>query len=123
MKRILRSASINASLRTIPSLIISRLKHQKIKPVRANASLSEIIEKNQMRYSLTFPDTNRQFNVVFEKNFPHEIVSWEEIYESGFGPDSKKLVTKAVRDKSVILDYWNRNSTFDEVLRGKLGLE
>ena len=76
-----------------------------------------------MEYSLTFPETNREFKFVFEKNFPHEIVSWEETYKSGFGADSKELTTKAVRDKSVLLDYWNRNSTFDEVLREKLGIE
>ena len=107
----------------VPSLIVSRLKHQEIKPVMADAVLKEIKENNQMEYSLSFPETNREFKIVFERNFPHEIVSWEETYNSGFGADSKKLTTKAVRDKSVLLDYWNRNSTFDEVLREKLGIE
>ncbi len=107
----------------LPSLIVSRLKHQEIKPVMADATLTEIKEKNYMEYSLTFPETNREFKVVFEKDFPHEIVSWEESYSSGFGSNAKELVTRAVRNKSVMLDYWNKNSTFDEVLRQKLGIE
>lgn len=107
----------------IPSLIVSRLKHQEIKPVRAVANLKEIPEKNEMNYSVKFPDTGRQLNITFEKDFPYEIISWEERYKSGFGRDSKELVTRAVRDKSVMLDYWNKNSTFDEVLREKMGIE
>lgn len=107
----------------IPSLVVSRLRHQEIKPVRADSSLTELSNKSQMQYSLSFPDTGRQFNIVFEKNFPHEIVSWEEIYKSGFGSGTKKLVTRSVRNKCVLLDYWNKNSTFDEVLREKMGLE
>jgi len=107
----------------IPSLIVSRLKHQEIKPVKAVASLNEISEKNEMNYSLKFPDTGRQLNITFEKNFPYEIISWEEIYKSGFGNNPKELVTRAVRDKSVMLDYWNKNNTFDEVLREKMGIE
>jgi len=107
----------------IPSLIVSRLKHQEINPVRAVAELKEIPEKNEMSYSVKFPDTGRQLNITFEKNFPYEIISWEERYKSGFGPDSKELVTRAVRDKSVLLDYWNKNSTLDEVLREKMGLK
>ena len=107
----------------IPSLVVSRLKHQEIKPVRAFAELKEIPEKSEMNYSVKFPDSGRQFNITFEKNFPFEIISWEEIYESGFGPDSKELVTRAVRNKSVMLDYWNKNTTFDEVIREKMGIE
>lgn len=107
----------------IPSLIVSRLKHQDIKPVNAVARLTEIPEKNEMSYSLVFPDTGRKLNITFEKNFPYEIISWEEVYKSGFGQNSKELVTRAVRDKSIMIDYWNKNSTFDEVLRDKMGLE
>ena len=107
----------------IPSLIVSRLKHQEIKPVKAVAELNEIPGKNEMNYSVTFPDSGRILNITFDKNFPFEIISWEERYKSGFGADSKELTTKAVRDKSVMLDYWNKNNTFDEVLREKMGLE
>lgn len=107
----------------LPGLIVSRLKHEDVKPVKAIATLKDVPETNEMIYSLSFPDTERKLSITFEKNFPYEIVSWEETYRSGFGADSKKLTTKAVRDKSVMLDYWNKNSTFDEVLREKMGLE
>lgn len=107
----------------LPSLIVSRLKHQEINPVKAFATLKEIPETNEMNYLLKFSDTERKLSITFEKNFPYEIVSWEETYNSGFGNNSKELVTRAVRDKSVMLDYWNKNSTFDEVLREKMGIE
>lgn len=107
----------------LPSLIVSRLKHQEINPVKAFATLKEIPETNEMNYLLKFSDTERKLSITFEKNFPYEIVSWEETYNSGFGKNSKELVTRAVRDKSVMLDYWNKNSTFDEVLREKMGIE
>lgn len=107
----------------LPSLIVSRLKHQEINPVKAFATLKEIPETNEMNYLLKFSDTERKLRITFEKNFPYEIVSWEETYNSGFGNNSKELVTRAVRDKSVMLDYWNKNSTFDEVLREKMGIE
>ena len=107
----------------LPSLIVSRLKHEEIKPVKAYATLKEIPETNEMNYLLKFPDTRRKLSITFEKNFPYEIISWEETYKSGFGANPKELVTRAVRDKSVMLDYWNKNSTFDEVLREKMGIE
>lgn len=107
----------------LPSLIVSRLKHEEIKPVKAYATLKEIPETNEMNYLLKFPDTRRKLSITFEKNFPYEIISWEETYKSGFGSNAKELVTRAVRDKSVMLDYWNKNSTFDEVLREKMGIE
>ena len=107
----------------IPSLIVSRLKHREIKPVNAVAKLNDNLSKNEMNYLITFPDSGRSLNIIFERNFPFEIISWEESYKSGFGADSKELTTKAVRDKSVMLDYWNKNTTFDEVLREKMGLE
>jgi len=109
-------------IKLMPSLIISRLKHQQIKPVYAEATLKEL-NKEEMQYSLDFPDTNRKFTVVFNKGFPHEINSWEETYKSGFGPNAKHLVTKATKNKSINIDYWNRNSTLDEVLRSQLGIE
>ena len=109
-------------IKLMPSLIISRLKHQQIKPVNAEATLTEL-NNEEMQYSLDFPETNRKFSIVFEKSFPHEINSWEESYKSGFGAGSKRLVTKATRNKSITLDYWNRNSNLDEILRSRLGIE
>ena len=109
-------------IQLMPSLIISRLKHQEIKPVKADASIKEL-NQDEMQYSLVFPDTDRTLKIVFSKNFPYEINSWEESYKSGFGPDAKQLVTKATKNKSITLDYWNRNSTLDEILRSRLDIE
>ena len=109
-------------IQLMPSLIISRLKHQEIKPVKTDASIKEL-NQDEMQYSLVFPDTDRTLKIVFSKNFPYEINSWEESYKSGFGPDAKQLVTKATKNKSITLDYWNRNSNLDEILRSRLDIE
>ena len=109
-------------IKLIPSLIVSRLKHLKIKPVQANATLKKLNEK-EIQYSLVFPDTDRKLSIVFNKNFPHEINAWEETYKSGFGPNAKQLVTKATKNKSINLDYWNKNDNLDKILRSRLGIE
>lgn len=113
----------------LPSLLISRLKHQELQVVKANASLGEIPGiagqpgKVLMQYKLEFPDSNREFKITFDKNFPHEIISWEEKYKSGFGPIAKTLITKAEKNKSLFTDYWNKNKTLDITLRKELGIE
>ncbi len=106
----------------IPSLIFSRLKHQEIKPVKAEASLVKL-NKDETKYSVTYGKGEREVTVVFSGEFPHTINSWTESYKSGFGPGSKQLVTKATRHRSIKLDYWNKNTPLDENLRSKLGIE
>ena len=110
-------------IKIIPSLLISRLKHEQTQVVKASATLSEIPETDQMEYKLSFPETNREFRVHFKKDFPHHIISWEEQYQSGFGEDVKTLVTRATRNKSIYSDYWNKNSINDVSLREELGIE
>ena len=114
-------------IKLIPSLLISRLKHEGLEIVDANAILIKLPNskngKEILQYNLEFPDSKRLFKINFNRDFPHEIISWEEKYKSGFGPDSKKLTTKAVKNKSLFIDYWNKNSIVDVALRKQLGIE
>lgn len=111
-------------IRIIPSVIISRLKHNDLSAQKAIATLSDSPQSDGVKiYSLLFPGTKREFKVRFEKQFPHRILSWEEKYKSGFGSNAKTLVSGAQKKKTLMIDYWNRNSVEDTGLRKQLGIE
>lgn len=105
----------------IPSTTYARLKHIKFKNEKATASLKE--KKDGMHYNLKYKNLNRKLTIVFEKEFPYQIISWEESYKSGFGPRAKTMTTKGTRKKSIMLDYWSKNGNEDAHYRKELGLE
>ena len=105
----------------IPSTTYARLKHIPFRNEKATAQLKE--DGNKMHYQLSYKNLDRKLNIVFKKAFPHEILSWEESFKSGFGSNAKTLVTKATRKKSILLDYWSRNGNEDLHYRKELGLE
>ena len=111
------------NIRIIPSLIISRLNHNKIEIVNAKATLTDFRNPELMLYKLELKDTERELNIYFNKSFPHEIISWIEKYKSGFGDNSRIFITRAEKNKSLFIDYWNKNSTIDMRLRKQLGIE
>ena len=101
----------------LPSLEFIRLKHQKFKALKANATLGN------NTYNLYYPELDRTLSITFNSNFPYYIVSWEDTYRDGYGPYAKKLTTKATRIKTIKSAYWGKNSNADEGLRAELGLE
>lgn len=108
------------SFRIIPGGEYSRLRHFKLQPVAATATLSA--QGDHQLYTVHYPDLNRDLKIEFESALPHAIVSWEEKGPGGFGPTPKILTTKAVRTKSIWLDYWNKHSVSDSGYRKELGL-
>ncbi len=110
------------NIKLIPSLVFARLKHQEIKPVQAKASLVKSSE-GEIKYSINYNNGERQLEVFFNDKFPYNINSWKESYKSGFGAGAKRIVTTATMNKSIKLDYWNKNTPLDEVLRLKLDIE
>ena len=108
----------------IPSLVISRLKHIPLKSEEVAAEFADVPEAPGVRsYKVLFPETYRELSINFSSEFPHEILSWEDTYKSGFGDDAKLITTKATKIKSIRNDYWNKNSVNDVVLRNELGIE
>lgn len=103
-------------LKIIPSLEFTRLKHKTIKPYQASATLSE------NTYSINYPELNRTLSINFNPEFPHDILSWEETFKSGFGSNVKTLTTKATKLKTIKSPYWQKNSNKDEILRETLQL-
>lgn len=111
-------------IKVIPGAMASRLTHKELAVENAEASLGRNADdpSSLMDYNINYPQTKRSVLVTFKKDFPYEIVSWEETYKSGFGENARELTTKATLDKTLITDYWNKNKPMDRVLREELGI-
>lgn len=102
----------------IPSFSFLRLKHEEAEPRKCDLRL-ESVNDTVYAYIVNYPTLNRSLAIRFQKQFPHQILSWSERYSSG----GKQLTTTGERIETVMLDYWNRNATKDSILRKELGLE
>jgi hypothetical protein len=105
------------NLKVIPSFEFLRLLHIPLKPYEAHAKITETI------YSISYPELDRTLNITFNPEFPFEILSWEETFKSGFGPDAKMLTTKATQLKTMKSAYWAQHGNADNGLRDSLMLE
>ena len=103
-------------IKVIPSLEFIRLKHVKTKAYSAEASLID------GKYTLDYPELNRSLTINFNPEFPYEITSWEETFNSGFGANAKTMTTKATKLKTIKSAYWTKNKTSDDGMRGELQL-
>lgn len=106
----------------LPSVFFLRLRHRPLTLVEAMLTLTDNRDKTST-YTVQYLDGSRTLKVHFEQAFPYTILDWEEKYEEGFGPDAHAMTTRAVRNKSLQLDYWSRHEPGDTVLRQQLGLE
>ena len=119
------------NIKMIPGLLQQRLLHTNIQAEDATASLmtiSEIpawlgAENNLMSYSIAYKEKQRRLTIYFSKIFPHAIAGWEESYPDGFGKDKKILTTRAIKAKTLMIDYWNHHDNSDTTLRDSLDLK
>ncbi|HSG31605.1 MAG TPA: hypothetical protein VLB82_08680 [Thermodesulfobacteriota bacterium] len=110
-------------IKIIPSLLFSRLKHFDLKVEDALAEKVASDSTNDLvSYKVKYKNLQRTVRIDFLNKFPFEIIGWSEEYKSGFGANAKMLTTTATNHKSIMLDYWNKNSLDDEDLRKQLGL-
>ncbi|MEK6782777.1 MAG: hypothetical protein AABY93_13840 [Bacteroidota bacterium] len=100
----------------IPGLFFTRLRHSDIKETLVNAVKSE--SESEMLYTVAVKDQERILAIRFEKSFPHKILGWEE----SFTERGNATRTKAVLDKTLILDYWTKNKNEFRYLRDSLHL-
>ena len=75
-----------------------------------------------MTYRLKYQNFDRTLRIDFNRDFPYEIVSWEETYTGGFGEDAKILTTRVVQDSRIMLDYWSKHALADSIWRQELNL-
>jgi len=98
----------------IPGSMFQRLEHADIDVSMSVAQL-ETLENGNHAYTLRYPSLNRTLTIHYEPTFPYAITEWEETVGD--------LTTRATRDRSIMLDYWNHNSTEDLALRTELNLQ
>jgi hypothetical protein len=112
----------------IPGMQCARLLHKEYKREHAISEKREIKDPNLspnvlIQYSLKYRDLARSLTITFEKEFPHQILAWEE----SFNPISAKnknefMITKAKRTNKLLLDYWSKHSVADSTYRHQLGM-
>ena len=103
--------------KVIPSMEFLALHHQKIKAYDAEVNL---VEKGKFQYfSVYYPTLKRKLTIKLTKDFPYTIESWEESINSR----GKKLITKAVKIKTLQSSYWGKNGVADIEERKRLGLD
>lgn len=105
----------------VPGSLFQRLGHVEPAPHPVVAERTET--EGRVTYSLRYPSLERTIALTFGASFPHTILSWEETQMSGFGENRREMTTTAVRDTTIMSDYWRRNKLEDEPLRGVLGLD
>jgi hypothetical protein len=111
-------------LQMVPALHYVRLWHIPLKSSTATASLKDSKDRSGAAtriYSVDYRELKRTVRITFEKQFPHAILSWEEVHPGGFR-DSSQLTTRAVKTNTLLLDYWNKNQPKDARYRQQLGL-
>ncbi|WP_297335574.1 hypothetical protein [Algoriphagus sp.] len=101
----------------IPSLVYQRFSHIPLKAERAKISIEQRSD-NIRELRVNYPSLKRILTVRFKQFFPYEILSWEEVQTK---PNGDKEITKAVRKKLELLDYWEKNDSVFEPLRKDLG--
>ncbi len=111
----------------LPSLFWQRLSHTEMKAQEAVLSVTKrdtvsIKDSSVQVFSIHYPALKRTLQIYFQYSFPHEIMGWEETYPDGFANNKKMLTTKAVRKKTIWLDYWKHNTIADSTYRDSLQL-
>lgn len=108
----------------LPGTFYIRLMHKENKAYQAQLSLDkDFIKDSISQYTITYPELERTLKIRFQKNFPYQILSWDETYISGFGEAKKTLTTTGTINKTLLIDYWNKHNNSDAHLREELGLK
>ncbi|WP_291789339.1 hypothetical protein [Cecembia sp.] len=107
------------NVRIIPSLIYQRFSHRAFKAEEAFIRILDLSD-SRSRLELSYSSGERVMRIDFEKNFPYEIMAWEEIQTQ---KDGQQEITTAKRKAVKQIDYWKRNRLEDEFLREELYLK
>lgn len=108
------------NLELIPSLEFIRTAHIPVKAYQAKASLKE--SAGISTYTLNYTDLNRSLSINFSTDFPYTIEGWTESFRSGYGTNSRELVSTAKRKKQIKTPYWQLNKNKDLIYRDSLEL-
>jgi hypothetical protein len=125
--RINPSTLPQGKMQLIPGLLWQRLSHSEMQKEEAVLTLSKadtffIKDNTAQLYTINYPAAQRTLQIYFSDNFPHHILGWQESYPDGFGKNKKMMITKAVRKKTIWLDYWKHNTLADSTYLDSLQL-
>ncbi|MFZ4542830.1 MAG: hypothetical protein ACOYOA_02185 [Saprospiraceae bacterium] len=97
----------------IPSTSYLRLKHKPLKAMEAITSIGDgsFEEKTLKCYTVDYGE--RKLKIYYEGSFPFAIAGWEESYDEG----GKMMTTRAIKNNTILLDYWAHNHNADDDLR------
>jgi len=107
----------------IPSFFSQRLLHQPGIGQPAHALLTTDGSNKTKTYSIKYRESDRTISVLFESEFPYNILGWHETYYSGWGKNRKKLTTSANLINTIKSDYWRKHNKEHAGLRKELGLD
>lgn len=106
------------SVNMMPSLFYQRFTHEEFKTEEAFIRITDI-SNNLSQLEVTYSSGIRVLKIDFEKDFPYQIMGWEE---SQTKTDGSKEISIAKRKGLKIVDYWTKNKSEDEFLRRELNL-
>ena len=121
----------SGTIKIIPSLLDSRLRHYKLKKEEAIAHTQKTKDKDfykrvptnsgLMTYQIRYKNTGRLLKIIYSEKFPYQIIG---IVEEHISQRQKKqhLVTKSILTHSILSKYWSENQPEFVRLRKKLGL-
>ena len=112
--RINPQSVITQSVKMIPNLTYTRLRHKPIAPLNASVAIKDG-EKGMKICIVTYPDIKRRLEVAFEAAFPYKITGFKEY-------DGEKVMSEARLRKSVMSAYWEQHDLKSDPLRTALGL-
>ncbi len=105
-------------MQMVPGIHYLRFVHKDLKPYAATARFEDA-EGNARRWRVSYPALGRELVLTFDRAFPHQVLSWEEVY-SGLG--GKKMSTRGELTHAILEDYWSHHRNADAGMRKTLGL-
>jgi len=124
--RINPSSLPQGNMLMLPGLLWQRMSHIEMKKQEAVLIKSKadtfIKDSTIQMYTIRYPAAQRTLQIYFQSAFPYEITGWQETYPDGFGNNKKMLTTRAIRKKTIWLDYWKHNASADSSYRDTLQL-
>ena len=99
-----------------PSSEFFKLHRKPIKAYKANLTLKSDSLSQTSILKIEYPSLKRSLKIFFQKDFPHRIEQWEEIFEK----NGQKERTTAKLEQQILTDYWNKNKVADSSYREQL---
>ncbi|MDA8693496.1 hypothetical protein N9L92_05475 [Saprospiraceae bacterium] len=106
----------------IPGTQYLMLTHTPAKKASATATKKahqdeSLSDKLLTKYTLQYNNLDRILDIVYESEFPYNIVAWEERSKSGNSPATTARMTNQIKSP-----YWGKHDNKDRALRKELGL-